>query len=205
MVATMNGGLSVRSVLQAPKRKGLLLVPVVIIGLALSFGAVSQARAQSALIVAIGADNVAGFGKGKNRGGVRTDQAFPAQLQGLLLAQGLDVHVTNAGVPGDTTADILARLDSAVPDGTRLVILDKANGNDKKAGLHDEQHALMHDIKSRLAARHIALFILPPWEDIPGAVANRDPDGHHFTAEGHAQIAAFLLPEVTSILAKPQP
>jgi acyl-CoA thioesterase-1 len=204
-MAMMTGGLSVRSVLQARKRKGLSLVQGLIVGLVFSFGALSQAHAQSALIVAIGADNVAGFGKGKNRGGVRADQAFPAQLQALLRAQGIDARVVNAGVPGDTTADILARLDSAVPDGTRLVILDKANGNDKKAGLHDEQHALMHDIKSRLAARNIPLFILPPWDDIPGAVANRDPDGHHFTAQGHAQIAAFLLPEVTSILAKPQP
>ena len=177
---------------------------VLVLGLALSVGVFSQARAQSALVVAIGADNVFGAGKGKRSGGVIPDHAFPAQLQALLRAQGIDARVINAGVAGDTTPDMLARLDTAIPDGTRLVILDKAIGNDRKAGLRDQERSYIHQIKTRLDARHIALFILPPWEEIPGVVAHRDPDGHHFTTEGHAQIAAFLLPVVIATL-KEQP
>ena len=196
----MTEGMSLRPIFSVQKFKLQSVTQALVLALAVAFGAFVQARAQSALIVAIGADNVAGFGKGKHSGGVRPDQAFPAQLQALLRAQGIDAQVTNAGAPGDTTPDILARLDSAVPHGTRLVILDKANGNDKKAGLKEAQHGDIQEIKSRLSTRHIALLILPPWEDIPDAESNRDPDGHHFTAEGHAKIAAYLAPKVIAAL-----
>jgi acyl-CoA thioesterase-1 len=165
------------------------------------FGMLAEALAAPANIVAIGADNVAGRGMGKHYpGGVSASVAFPAQLEGLLRAQGIDAHVTNAGIPGGTTADIVSQLDSSVPDGTQLVILDLARGNDKKRGNVDDQADHVAEIRSRLSARHIALFVLPRWQRIPGAVENRDPDGHHFTAEGHARIAAFLLPRVMRIL-----
>ncbi len=194
-----------RSGLWAQKRRPLRAAKALILVLALSFGAFTEARAGAALVVAIGADNVFGSGKGRHSGGVRPDQAFPAQLQALLRAQGIDAHVINAGVAGDTTPDILARLDSAVPDGTRLVILDRSNGNDRKAGLRDEQGGMIGEMRSRLDARHIPLLVMPAWEDIPGAITNRDPDGHHFTAKGHAQIAAFLEPRVVAILQAQQP
>ena len=160
----------------------------------------SPVQAESVLIVALGADNVAGHGNGHRSGGVMSDQAFPAQLETLLHTHGIDAHVINAGVAGDTCPDILARTDSDVPDGTRLVIFDRPNGNDKKAGLMDRQPACIDAIKSRLATRHVAIFVLPAWEDIPGAVDYRDPDGHHFTAQGHAVIAAYLVPQVMELL-----
>ncbi len=172
------------------------------LGLVVSVGVFTEALADPALIVAIGADNVAGKGKGRhsNTGGVSRGEAFPAQLEAMLRAQGIDARVSNAGVPGDTTPGILARLDSSVPDETRLVILDLARGNDKKkVGLQAET-ASVEEIERRLEARHIKLMILPAWGHIPGAIDNRDPDGHHFTAKGHAQIAAYLLPKVTAIL-----
>src|SRR5437762_13228943 len=73
------------------------------------------ARAQ---IVAIGASNVAGRGVGSSH-------AWPAQLEGMLAAKGRNVRVTNAGISGDTNAGMLARLDSAVPEGTKIVLLDQ--------------------------------------------------------------------------------
>ena len=57
----------------------------------------------SAQIVAIGASNVAGRG-------VSSSDAWPAQLESMLAAKGRNVHVTNAGISGDTNAGMLARL-----------------------------------------------------------------------------------------------
>lgn len=155
------------------------------------------AHAASLQIVAIGADNVAGRGIGKRRGGVGRSEAFPAQLQAMLRAKGVPATVINAGQGGDTTLGMLRRLDSAVPEGTRLVIIDLARGNDKKRGGAGGGNALSQ-MKARLKERHIAFVVLPPWNQIPGAIKNRDADGHHFTAEGHAKIAAYLLPRVLS-------
>ena len=73
------------------------------------------ADAASLRIVAIGASNTHGWYVG-NEG------AYPAQLQALLRARGIDVEVINAGVPFDTTAMMLRRLDRDVPDGTNVVI-----------------------------------------------------------------------------------
>ena len=85
---------------------------------AVMFGVADIAQAQ---IVAIGASNVAGRG-------VSSSDAWPAQLEGMLAAKGRNVHVTNAGISGDTNAGMLARLDSAVTQGTKVVLLDRYGG-----------------------------------------------------------------------------
>jgi hypothetical protein len=75
-----------------------------------------------AQIVALGASNIAGRGVGSS-------EAFPAQLERMLAAKGYNVHVANAGVNGDTNSGMLARLDQAVPDGTRIVLLGTRGGS----------------------------------------------------------------------------
>ena len=67
----------------------------------------------SAQIVAFGASNVAGAG-------VEASQAWPAQLEALLQAKGYHVHVLNAGITGDTTGNMLKRVDSSIPNGTKI-------------------------------------------------------------------------------------
>jgi acyl-CoA thioesterase-1 len=54
----------------------------------------------NAQVVALGASNVAGRG-------VSSSEAFPAQLEQMLAAKGLNVHVTNAGISGDTNEGML--------------------------------------------------------------------------------------------------
>ena len=66
------------------------------------------AGAAAATVVALGASNT--FGKG-----VARNQSYPAQLEALLRARGFSARVINAGINGDTTAGMLARLDRAVP------------------------------------------------------------------------------------------
>jgi acyl-CoA thioesterase-1 len=84
----------------------------------------SGAHAQ---IVAFGTINVSGWN-------VAATAAFPAQLQDLLRAAGISVSVVNAGVGGNTTADLLKRVDTDIPQGTKIVILDTIGGifNDAK-------------------------------------------------------------------------
>lgn len=142
-----------------------------------------------AQIVAIGASNVAGRGVG-------TSQAWPAQLEGLLAAKGRNVHVTNAGINGDTNAGMLARLDSAVPEGTKIVLLDKYGGgwNARRLGKGD-QKAELAAIEARLRSRGIR--IIPMWWN--GALRQYlQPDGIHFTPEGHKLEATHMLPLVIS-------
>ena len=78
--------------------------------------ATPAARAAPITIVAVGASNTSGFY-------VATESAYPAQLEAMLRAKGVNARVINAGRPFDTTASMLSRLDQAVPDGTNIAIL----------------------------------------------------------------------------------
>lgn len=51
-------------------------------------------------------------------------EGFPAELEKRLNAQQPGWTVSNAGVSGDTTTGGLRRFDQAVPDGTRILILE---------------------------------------------------------------------------------
>ena len=68
-----------------------------------ALAALGVGAAQAAEVVALGASNT--YGQGVARG-----EDFPAQLEKILRAKGLGVTVANAGVSGDTTAGMLARL-----------------------------------------------------------------------------------------------
>src|SRR5256885_14806264 len=94
------------------------------LGLSIAFGFLSPAG--HAQVVALGASNTAGKG-------VAPQSAYPAQLEALLRAKGYNGHVTNAGINGDTTAGMLARLDTTVPNGTRVGNL-QPGGNDLRQG-----------------------------------------------------------------------
>lgn len=65
-------------------------------------------------VVAIGASNTSGWI-------VSSEQAYPRVLEQMLRTAGYEVQITNSGRPFDTTAGMLTRLDSAVPDRTDLV------------------------------------------------------------------------------------
>jgi acyl-CoA thioesterase-1 len=139
------------------------------------------ARAQ---IVALGASNTAGKGVGAS-------EAFPAQLEAMLRANGRNMHVANAGISGDTTAGMLARLSSAVPAGTKIVIL-QFGGNDARKGRTDRA-ANIAQIESQLKARGIRFVETDGFVRAALQAGLRQPDGQHLTVEGHRQVAAALL------------
>jgi acyl-CoA thioesterase I len=78
---------------------------------------------------------VLAFGDSLTAGlGLPAPQAFPAQLEARLRTEGVEVHIVNAGVSGDTTTDGLARLDWALAAKPDYVIL-ALGANDALRGI----------------------------------------------------------------------
>nr|QIG99787.1 acyl-CoA thioesterase [Bradyrhizobium sp. 6(2017)] len=148
---------------------------------------VGVGSADAANIVALGASNT--YGKG-----VARNLAYPAQLEAILRAKGLNVRVVNAGINGDTTEGMLQRLDRAVPNGTSAVIL-QPGGNDRRKGSPDRTA----DIQSRLSARGIAVIMLPN-----GMLSGlpHQPDGQHLTPEGYHMLAQSLASQASGAIGR---
>ena len=126
---------------------------------------------------------------------VAENEMWPAVLEGMLRARGSNVHVTNAGVWGETTANTLSRVSSAVPDGTRIVILMDNGYNDahKLAEGAANAAANIAAIKKQLGARGIKII------DAMGIYVSviRQPgmsvaDHIHLNAEGCKKVATIL-------------
>ena len=147
--------------------------------------ALTSANAQ---VVALGASNTAGKG-------VSSQEAYPAQLEAMLNARGYSVRVINAGISGDTTPGMLARLEQAVPQGTRLVIF-QPGGNDMRRGVASAAPQIL----ARLKARGIKVVMLP--NSMLGAIPAQmhQPDHVHLTPEGYRLLAAQMLPRVIAAL-----
>ncbi len=146
-----------------------------------------DAAAHAATVVALGASNT--YGKG-----VARNQAFPAQLEAILRANGLNVHVINAGINGDTTDGMLRRLDRLVPNGVSAVIL-QPGGNDRRKSSPDRTA----EIQSRLGARGIPVIMLPNnvFKGLP-----HQPDGQHLTPEGYHMVAELLASQVAGAVGR---
>jgi acyl-CoA thioesterase-1 len=165
---------------------------MLLLGVSVLLSAATVADAAPLRIVAIGASNTHGWYVG-NRG------AYPAKLEALLKAKGIDAQVTNAGVPVDTTAGMLKRIDSDVPKGTDIVIL-QPGGNDKRFLMSNEQRAAnIAAMERHLRNRSIKVIVYD--DDIP--LRYYALDFIHLTGEGHAMIAAALLPRVMRAIGRP--
>ena len=140
-------------------------------------------------IVAVGASNTSGWGVGPH-------SAYPARLQAMLRHKGFNVRVTNAGMVLDTTSGMLRRIDGAVPNGTRIVILQPGGNDLRFFGTREHRAANIKAIVARLHARHIKTIVFDP--KIPPKYYQFD--GIHITAEGHAMFASALLPQVIALL-----
>jgi acyl-CoA thioesterase I len=152
--------------------------------------AVASAAAAPVNIVAIGASNTSGWGVG-------AQNAYPALLQAMLRKRGIEANVTNAGVLGDVTSGMLRRLDSAVPRGTDIVILQPGANDLRFFGTKEARAANIAAMVSRLRARGIRVVVYDPPE-IPSDFYQWDHI--HFNAAAHAKIAATLTDEVIAAL-----
>ena len=115
----------------------------------------SQGGAEAAAtvkVVALGDSLTAGLG-------LETRDAYPALLEARLRAAGLAVDVVNAGVSGDTTAGGLRRIDWAIDDTVRVMIV-ALGGNDALRGLSvPEMKRNLAGIIERAQARRVTVIL----------------------------------------------
>lgn len=177
----------------------------------------SPASAQH-LIVAIGDSNTAGWGVGQGA-------AFPSQLNAMLARRGYNARIANAGVSGDTLGGMLNRIDSSVPAGTRLVIVQGGYNDLMQRTPRDVIISRMRGILARLQSRKVPAvlcgFFDPKWDAIgrslsaqygatfvPGSTCYSPKhtgwDRLHMSAEGHAVVAQRLVPVVAGALGSPR-
>jgi len=148
---------------------------------------VAAADAAPLRIVAVGASNTSGWL-------ISEQSAYPSILQAMLKEKGVEAQITNAGVPFDTTAKMLARIDSAVPEGTQIVILQPGGNDLRFLGSREQRSANIAMMTRRLQARSIEVIVYDdeiPWKYVF--------DGIHLTPAGHRMIAASLLPKVMAL------
>jgi len=151
----------------------------------LIFG-VASGHAGSLNIVVVGASNTVGWGVG-------TRNAFPARLQTILKERGIDATITSAGIIGDTTAGMLSRINSDVPNKTNIVILQPGTNDLRFFGSKDQRATNISAIVGQLQRRHIRVIVFDPV--IPRNFLQWD--GIHFTAAAHGEFAKTLAAQIT--------
>jgi len=167
----------------------LIMIRAILFAVIVLLSEVTAAAAAPLRIVAIGASNTQGWYVGKQG-------AYPAKLQALLKAKGIDAQVINAGVPFDTTAGMLKRIDSDVPTGTDIVILQPGANDRRFLGTKEQRAANIAAMERRLRNRSIKVVVYD--EEIP--LRYYTFDFIHLTGEGHAMIAATLLPRIMATI-----
>jgi non-canonical (house-cleaning) NTP pyrophosphatase len=183
--------------MRLPTRAQTLIAFLAAITLCTGIFETGNAHAQIQIAV-IGDSNV--YGKG-----LSPSQNYPTQLEAALRARGLNVSVSNGGVNGDTSAGLAARLDSAVPAGTRVAVI-WVGINDVRRGVSREQvYANVAGIISRLRARGvISYFIRPPVYNVedhrnPALIISGD---NHFNAAGYSRMVAKTIGPIQALVVK---
>ena len=174
---------------------------------------IATATAAAIQIIAFGGSNT--FGKNLPR-----SNAYPAQLETLLKADGYDVIVVNQGTNGQTTADELSKIDSII-SGNPSIVIFQPGGNDSK---ESNKHPIVTNTKDniekivqRLVDHKILVifsggakkrgfvekFEIPTIDELSHlAPDDFQPDNEHLTAKGYGIVANKLLPVVEELLKK---
>jgi len=181
-----------------------------------------QTKAATINIVAFGTSNI--YGKGVERG-----EDFPAKLELALRAKGYDTHVSNAGINGDTSIGMLRRVNTAVPDGTQIAIVELGYNDIKRgepgsgriisaAETRANFDAIVKNLRSRniqvlligrrglelasVAQTHDALFFDEFRYGTGNNPAYLTATRDHLNAAGYDIVVANLLPLVESLIAR---
>jgi len=186
------------------------------LGLTLVLALLGAAEAK-AQVVALGASSTRGFF-------LPISDVWPAKLEALLRQRGFNVSVANEGINSDTSQGMLSRLDSAVPEGTRVVILACCGNDEVDRNHHVADHeGNIRTIISRLRARGIAVISSSDghtaldqeiarnagaslcgkiYEGVPREEIEEFWGGKHPTRAGHDIVAARMLPCVMRALGR---
>lgn len=143
-------------------------------------------------VIALGASNTAGYGVGAG-------YAYPAVIERLLQERGLAVTVGNEGISGNTTGQMLARLDASLPPGTRVVLFQPGS-NDARQGIPEaERERNISAILWALRQRGIVVIRVAIAFETARA-GNLQADGIHYTVGGHDKIGRLLVDQVARAL-----
>ena len=188
----------------------------VLLAFCAAMAAGAAASAEPAPVVTLFGDSIAaGYGLAPADGPASRLQAAPGEL-------GIEVQVRNAGVPGDTSAGGLGRLEGAVRKDTAVCVVE-FGGNDARLGFPPSlTRDSLDAIVKRLKARGAAVVLVGPGAGERGelyrqvAEANgvlldpdlfagvgrdlRQADGVHPNAAGADVIARRLAPLVAQAL-----
>jgi len=158
---------------------------------------VDSATAQVQVAV-IGDSNV--YGKG-----VSTSENYPSQLEAALKARGLNVSVSNGGINGDTSTGLAGRLDSAVPNGTRVAVIWVGVNDVRRGASVADVQANVAGIVGRLRAKGIDSYVIRP--PVYNVADHKNPaltlsGDNHFNAAGYSRMVAKTIGPIQSLVAK---
>jgi acyl-CoA thioesterase-1 len=123
-----------------------------VLALATLTGAVIYNPVPQRTIVAFGDSYFSGYG-------LDPENSFPVQFEKALRAKGHKARVINAGVPGETIADGLARLDKTLKTRPDLIILE-LGANDAEQGLDPAVSQANLDLMlKRIKAAHVRVLL----------------------------------------------
>jgi acyl-CoA thioesterase-1 len=162
-----------------------------------------------------------------NGKGLWRSDAWPAKLEANLKTEGMSVRVINEGINGDTTVDLKWRLAKAVPEGTSIVILEYAVGNDESKGIAIEETVKnVEEMVFQLKSRGIPVLLVMRARDAEGLALKAEQfgktvakfgistigieqpassllsDRRHPTAEAHTQIAKSMVSPIGALIAQ---
>jgi len=115
-------------------------------------GAVAFNPARPRIIVAFGDSYFSGYG-------LSPTESFPVQFEKALRKRGHDAKVVNEGVPGETLADGLARLDRTLAKKPDLIILELGE-NDAEQGLDPAiSRENLDTMLAKIRAAHVKVLL----------------------------------------------
>ena len=135
------------------------------------------------------------LGHSAAHGYVAENEMWSSVLERILRARGSQVHVTNAGINGETTEAELARVDNAVPNGTKIVVLTINGFNDahKLANGAAGAAANVAAIKRKISARGIRIIdAMATYISVLRQPGMALPDHLHLNIEGNKKMAALV-------------
>ena len=106
------------------------------------------------------------------------------------------MQIVNAGINGDDTNGMRARMNDTVPNGTRLVILDTTDTNDRRRRVDTKANSIA--IVDELRKRGIRTIVVPSLHAM--SAMQLQGDGIHITADGHGVIATKLSTKVIEVV-----
>ena len=165
-----------------------------LIGSVLLLGAIAFSPAPARTIIAFGDSYFSGYG-------LDPEDSFPAQFEKALRARGHRATVVNQGVPGETIADGLVRLDQALAAKPDLIILE-LGANDAEQGLDPAISRANLDIMlARIRAAHVRVLLcgtLAPPDFGEDYQASFNPIYPALAAKHRVPLYPFILDGVAS-------